>query len=90
MARSDTRRVRGGRLIGSHHGGYDERRVRSWYNRLKRLPRTKGRFRRFQGAAARDGWQYWSRRWGMDSLYATKEEATAAAKAAMTRGLIEA
>ena len=67
MHRYDTRRVRGGRLIGGHHGL-----VRMEYDL------GRGRARVFQGSAARDGWQYWSRQWGMDSLYATKEEATAA------------
>ena len=65
MHRYDTRRVRGGRLIGGHHGL-----VRMEYGL------GRGRARVFQGSAARDGWQYWSKGSGLDSLYACYPEGT--------------
>ena len=57
--REDTRRVRGGRMIGGHNGL-----VRMEYGPCR------GRARVFQGSAARDGWQYWSKGSGLDDLYA--------------------
>ena len=67
MHRYDTRRVRGGRLIGGHHGL-----VRMEYGL------GRGRARVFQGSAIRDGWQYWSRGSGLDDLYTHYSEGTTA------------
>ena len=67
MHRYDTRRVRGGRLIGGHHG---------LVHRGYGLGR--GRARVFQGSAARDGWQYWSKGSGLDDSYAQCPEGTVA------------